>query len=74
MSIKFAVGALAELLSGGPAMTVVKEKTEDSSKLAQFAWFDGTDLRREVLPKDAVKLVAAAPEKVKAAAAAPAAE
>lgn len=70
MSLKLSVGAVAELLSGGPLMTVVKDKAEDSSKLAVFAWFDGSALRREVLPKDAVKVTAEAPAKpVKPAAA-----
>lgn len=74
MSLKLSVGAIAELLSGGPLMTVVKDKTEESSKLAMFAWFDGSELRREVLPKDAVKVVAEAPAKPAKAPAAAAAE
>lgn len=71
--IKVAVGAIGELNSGGPSMTVIKEKTEESSKLAVFAWFDGSTLHRDVFPKDAVKMTHAAPVKEKAAPAAAAA-
>lgn len=63
MSLKYAVGALAELLSGGPVMTVVKDRPEEGSKFVQVAWFEGSALRKEVLPKDAMKVVAEAPAK-----------
>lgn len=75
MSLKLSVGALVELLSGGPTMTVVKDRPEEGSKFAGVAWFDGSSLRREVLPRDAIKVVAEAPAKpAKAKADSPAAE
>lgn len=60
---KLAVGTVVELHSGGPSMTVFKDRPEEGSKFVGVAWFNGTVLAREVLPKDALKVTAEAPGK-----------
>lgn len=55
MAVKFPVGDVVRLRSGGPWMTVSKDRPEAGSKFVEAVWFDGTALRREVLPKDALE-------------------
>ncbi|MNR71473.1 hypothetical protein D3C71_20990 [compost metagenome] len=64
---KLTVGTVVELHSGGPLMTVMKERVEQGSKFTQVGWFAGTELKQEVLPKDALKVKAEAPSKEAAA-------
>jgi uncharacterized protein YodC (DUF2158 family) len=52
--VKLVVGSVVRLESGGPWMTVVKDRPEAGSKFVEVAWFNGTDMRREVLPKEAL--------------------
>lgn len=55
MSVKLAVGHLVKLKSGGPWLTVVKDRPEAGSKFVVAAWFDGSVLSQELLPKDALE-------------------
>lgn len=63
MSVKITVGAVVELKSGGPLATVVRDKGLENNKVVEVAWFNGSDLNREVLPKDALNVKAGAPGK-----------
>jgi uncharacterized protein YodC (DUF2158 family) len=56
MAHKLIVGNVVKLKSGGPWMTVTKDRTEQSNKLAQTAWFDGAILMTEFFPKDALDI------------------
>ncbi len=58
MAVKLAVGVVVELRSGGPLMTVVKDRVEEGNKFVQVSWFAGVELRKEVLPKDALTVKA----------------
>jgi uncharacterized protein YodC (DUF2158 family) len=53
--MKFAVGDIVKLKSGGPWMTVVKDRPEAGSKFVVTAWFDGSKLETEQFPKDALE-------------------
>jgi uncharacterized protein YodC (DUF2158 family) len=55
MARKLVVGDVARLKSGGPWMTVVKDKLEVGSKFVGMAWFDGSALSNEVFPRDALE-------------------
>lgn len=55
MSTKLVNGDVAELKSGGPKMTVVKEKVPEGSKFVQVAWFNGAILSHETFPREALK-------------------
>lgn len=55
MAIKFSVGDVVRLRSEGPWTTVTKDRPEVGSKFVEVAWFDGSALRREVLPKEALE-------------------
>jgi uncharacterized protein YodC (DUF2158 family) len=55
MAHKFVIGDIVRLKSGGPWMTVVKDRTDAGTKFAAVAWFDGSTLNTEVLPKDALE-------------------
>lgn len=70
-NVKLVVGSVVKLVSGGPWMTVTKDRPEAGSKFIETAWFDGSVLNRELLPKDAVE---ASPETVAASKAAEAAK
>ncbi|KWU23347.1 DUF2158 domain-containing protein [Burkholderia cenocepacia] len=68
MSKPYAVGAVVELLSGGPLATVVRDKNlEAGSKFVEIAWFDGSSLKKEILPKDALREKTPAPSSKPAA-------
>lgn len=51
MAVKFSIGDIVRLKSGGPWTTVTKDKPEAGSKFVQVSWFEGSALRAEVLPK-----------------------
>ena len=53
--IKLVVGSVVRLKSGGPWMTVTKDKPEAGPKFLGVSWFNGTALEEKVLPKDAVE-------------------
>ncbi len=55
MALKFAVGDIVRLKSGGPWMTVVKDRPEAGSKFVVTAWFNGSSLETEQFPKDALE-------------------
>lgn len=55
MAIKLVVGAVVRLKSGGPWMTVEKDRAERGSKFVAVVYFDGSALKRDELPKDAVE-------------------
>jgi uncharacterized protein YodC (DUF2158 family) len=55
MALKLIVGDLVKLKSGGPWTTVTKDRPEQGSKFVQVSWFDGSALRSEVLPKEALE-------------------
>ncbi len=55
MAIKLITGDLVKLKSGGPWMTVTKDKPEQGSKFVQASWFDASELRSEVFNKDALE-------------------
>jgi uncharacterized protein YodC (DUF2158 family) len=55
MAFKYVVGAVVRLKSGGPFMTVTKDKPEQGSKFLGVAYFDGSTLKDVVLPKDAIE-------------------
>lgn len=54
-AFKFVVGAVVRLKSGGPYMTVAKDKPEQGAKFVGVAYFDGSTLKQEVLPKEAIE-------------------
>jgi len=54
-AFKFVVGGVVNLKSGGPSMTVTKEKPEAGPKFIGVSYFDGNTLKHDVLPKDAVQ-------------------
>jgi len=54
-TIKLVVGGVVRLKSGGPWMTVEKDKAERGSKFVGVVYFDGTSLKRDELPKDAIE-------------------
>jgi len=65
---KLAVGTVVELLSGGPLATVIRDKNlEAGNKHVEIAWFDGSALKKDVLPKDALREKVAAPSSKPAA-------
>ena len=66
-SIRFVVGHTAKLKSGGPWMTITKDKPEAGSKFVETSWFDGATLSSQLFQKDALE---PSPETVKAAEAA----
>lgn len=49
MAIKLIVGNLAKLKSGGPWLTVSKDRLEQGSKFLELSWFDGSRLEHAVL-------------------------
>lgn len=55
MAFKFFIGAVAQLKSGGPLMTVTKDKPEAGSKFVGVTFWEGNVLRTEVLPKEALQ-------------------
>lgn len=55
MAVKLVVGSVARLKSGGPWMTVTKDRTDQGSKFVQVSWFDGSTLSHEIFPKDALE-------------------
>jgi uncharacterized protein YodC (DUF2158 family) len=54
-AFKYTVGAVVRLKSGGSFMTVSKDKPEQGSKFLGVSYFDGSTLKHEVLPKEAVE-------------------
>ncbi len=52
---KYVVGAVVRLKSGGPFMTVTKDKPEQGSKFLGVSYFDGSALKDAVLPKEAIE-------------------
>ena len=53
---KYVVGAVVRLKSGGPFMTVTKDKPEQGSKFLGVSYFDGSTLKDNViLPKEAIE-------------------
>lgn len=68
MAEKLKTGEIARLRSGGPWMTVVKDKVEEGSKFVQAAWFDGSHLSKDTFPlvaleADATRKLEAKPAK-----------
>lgn len=55
MALKFVTGDIVRLKSGGPWMTVVKDRPEAGSKFVGAAWFDSSALSTELFPKDALE-------------------
>jgi uncharacterized protein YodC (DUF2158 family) len=55
MATKFSTGDIVRLKSGGPWTTVTRDRLEAGSKFVAISWFNGSDLRSEVLPKDALE-------------------
>lgn len=51
MAVKFNIGDIVRLKSGGPWTTVTKDKPEIGSKFVQVSWFDGSSLENATLPK-----------------------
>lgn len=54
-AIKFSLGDVVRLKSGGPWLTVTKDRPEAGSKFVGVSWFDGSHLESDVLPKDALE-------------------
>lgn len=54
MAIKLTTGNQVKLKSGGPWLTVTKDKPEQGSKFVEVSWFDGSALNTKILPKDAL--------------------
>jgi uncharacterized protein YodC (DUF2158 family) len=52
---KFVVGGVVSLKSGGPFMTVTKDKPEQGNKFVGVSYFDGSTLKEAVLPKESVQ-------------------
>lgn len=63
--IKYVVGSVVRLKSGGPWMTVTKDKPEAGSKFIGVSFFEGDKMADKVLPRAAVE-----PDEATAAAAA----
>jgi uncharacterized protein YodC (DUF2158 family) len=55
MAFKYFVGAVVQLKSGGPLMTVTKDKPEAGSKFVGVTFWEGNTLRTEILPKEAIE-------------------
>lgn len=55
MALKLITGDLVKLKSGGPWMTVTKDKPEQGSKFVQASWFDASALNRDIFHKDALE-------------------
>lgn len=55
MAIKLIVGNLAKLKSGGPWLTVSKDRLEVGSKFLEMSWFDGSRLERAVMAVDTLE-------------------
>lgn len=55
-AVKLVVGHIVKLKSGGPWMTVTKDRLELGSKFVQASWFSGAELKTEVFHKDALEL------------------
>ena len=55
-AVKLVVGHIVKLKSGGPWMTITKDRPEQGSKFVQASWFDGSALKAELFPKDALEL------------------
>lgn len=57
MARKLGIGDVARLKSGGPWMTVTKDKPEVGTKFVGMSWFDGSALNSDIIfPKDALEL------------------
>lgn len=54
-AVKFSLGDVVRLKSGGPWTTVTKDKPEIGNKFVQVTWFDGSGLENALLPKDALE-------------------
>jgi uncharacterized protein YodC (DUF2158 family) len=54
-AFKYVIGAVVQLKSGGPFMTVTKDKPEAGTKFIGVSYFDGNSLKHDVLPKDAIE-------------------
>lgn len=55
MAAKLETGSVVRLKSGGPWMTVTKDRPEQGSKFVQTSWFDGSVLSQEIFPKLALE-------------------
>jgi uncharacterized protein YodC (DUF2158 family) len=54
-AVRLVTGDLVKLKSGGPWMTVTKDKFEAGTKTVACSWFAGDDLRTEVFLKEALE-------------------
>ena len=54
MAAKLVVGDVVKLRSDGPWLTVVKDRLEQGPKFVQASWFDGSTLKSEVFPREAL--------------------
>lgn len=50
MAEKLKTGEIARLRSGGPWMTITKDKVEAGSKFVRASWFNGSALESEEFP------------------------
>ncbi|MHB0929648.1 MAG: DUF2158 domain-containing protein [Candidatus Nanopelagicales bacterium] len=60
MALKLNLGDVVKLKSGGPWMTVTRDRTEHGNKLIQVSWFDGSELVSTFLAKEVLDLNPAA--------------